>query len=99
MEILQINLIYRYSILLPGTTKEGYKVILTGYSHSDTTNYVFNYLTKRFLMTIDMWLSKLDICPGIIVLIDCKNSTFSHCTSASLDGLKKLTIYFQVRQY
>ncbi|XP_065201280.1 alpha-tocopherol transfer protein-like isoform X2 [Planococcus citri] len=84
-----------YSILLPGVTEEGYRVIMVGYFHSDTSNYVFNDLMKRFTMTVDMWLSKLDICPGYLLLVEGKHSAFGHFTSASLDSLKKICIYFQ----
>lgn len=86
----------RYCFLLPGTTPEKYNVIMAGYLPGDGTNYIFKDSIKRFMMQIDMWLSKLDICPGYIIMIECRYSTFSHYTSVSFNVLKKLCIYFQV---
>lgn len=86
---------YRYSILLPGTTPEGYKVILCGHLPWDG-RYEYKINMKRFMMQIDMWLSKIDVSNGLYLVIDSKNSSMSHYKSASFDAVKKLITYFQV---
>lgn len=86
---------YRYSILLPGTTPEGYKVILCGHLPWDG-RYEYKINMKRFMMQIDMWLSKIDVSNGLYLMIDSQNSSMSHYKSASFDAVKKLITYFQV---
>ena len=85
-----------YAFPLPGETKEGYKAFMCGYSHGDTSTYVYQDTMKRCMMSIDLWLSKLESCPGIVVMIDCKNSSFGHMTATPLDGCRKMVNYFQV---
>lgn len=87
--------LYRFAFLLPGTTDEGYKVIMCGHLPWDG-RYSFKENTKRFMMLIDMWMSKMDVSVGLYLVIDSNYSSLSHYKSASFDVVKKLVTYLQV---
>lgn len=84
-----------YCILLPGTTDEGYKVIMMGHRTKDVSRYNYQDVLKLFLMSIDMWLKQNQVCAGYLFAIDCKNTVFGHFSPIPFATLAKLCSYFQ----
>jgi len=81
---------------LPGTTKDGYKVLILGFLDGDFSNFTFVNCVKFIMMAYDMWISQDDgLCPGYIVLAEKSYFSYRILSKCDLESLKKILSYFQ----
>lgn len=83
-------------ITLPGTTAEGYKVLVYRLVDYDASKLTFNDALKAFFLFNDIRLSEDGLCPGYIVIFDMKGISLSHLARCNISSIRKFMTYIQV---
>lgn len=91
-------MIPRNMVSLPGTTPEGYNVLMYRLTDYDASKLTFNEAMKSFFLFNDIRLSEDGLSPGYIVIFDMKGINLGHLARINLSSIRKFMNYIQVRQ-
>lgn len=80
----------------PKPTKEKYDVVYYGLSSNDSSLMDYTNCLKAIGMFADVRISTNLLSDGYIIAFDMKNVTTSHLPRLKIDGLRFMSIYFQV---
>ncbi|XP_062125107.1 alpha-tocopherol transfer protein-like [Drosophila sulfurigaster albostrigata] len=80
---------------LPGTTPEGYRVIVGKLSDLTTANFNYADLMKLYCMIFDLWMYEDGIQKGHVIVIDLKGCSLGHVARIGLLQMKKFLFYLQ----
>ncbi|XP_058124212.1 alpha-tocopherol transfer protein-like [Anopheles ziemanni] len=94
-EALQTALSIMMITMLPGETKEGYKMIYTRLLTSDTTHFNHPQILKLITMCLDLWVRLEGNANGHIMLMDMQGMHLSHMTKLNMGAAKKHMFYVQ----
>ncbi|XP_051863310.1 alpha-tocopherol transfer protein-like [Drosophila nasuta] len=80
---------------LPGTTPEGYRVIVGKLSDLTTANFNYADVMKLYCMIFDFWMYEDGIQKGHVIVIDLKGCSLGHVARIGLLQMKKFLFYLQ----
>ncbi|XP_046737919.1 uncharacterized protein LOC124406526 [Diprion similis] len=80
---------------LPGTTAEGWKMMLVTLLDHDPAHYVYVDAVKLLCMAIELWLFTEGTVPGHVLILDINGFTAGHLARVSLTVMKKCLYYIQ----
>uniref|UniRef100_A0A182K061 CRAL-TRIO domain-containing protein n=1 Tax=Anopheles christyi TaxID=43041 RepID=A0A182K061_9DIPT len=81
--------------ILPGETKEGYKMVYTRLLTSDTSEFNHPQILKFITMCLDLWVKIEGNANGHIMLIDMHGMHVGHMTKMNMAAVKKHMFYVQ----
>lgn len=85
----------RAQIVLPMTTKEGYKIILSRLIDYEPTHFVYTDIMKHHCMVVDMLLYREGTAKGHIIIVDMDGVTFAHAGRLNPIAIKNFLYYLQ----
>ncbi|XP_064552531.1 clavesin-2 [Drosophila montana] len=80
---------------LPGTTPEGYRVIVGKLEDTNASNFSYADIMKLYCMVFDYWMYEDGIQPGHVIVIDLKGCSLGHVARIGLLQMKKFLFYVQ----
>ncbi|XP_035793773.1 alpha-tocopherol transfer protein-like [Anopheles albimanus] len=92
---LQTALSIMMFAMLPGETKEGYKMVYSRLRTTDTTHFNHPQILKTMAMCMDLWVKLEGNANGHILLSDMQGMHKGHLTKFSMGAVKKQSFYFQ----
>uniref|UniRef100_A0A182RXD9 CRAL-TRIO domain-containing protein n=1 Tax=Anopheles funestus TaxID=62324 RepID=A0A182RXD9_ANOFN len=81
--------------MLPGETKEGYKMVYTRLLISDTSEFNHPQILKFMTMCLDLWVKLEGNANGHIMLTDMQGMHLGHMTKLNMGASKKHMFYVQ----
>lgn len=90
---------YSYSILLPSTTAEGYRVYYAGLKNYNSSKYNFEISITTAIKVITAIILEKGICPGYLIIFDMEGFGIGHLFSMKLPFIKKFFCFLEVREY
>ncbi|XP_040157315.1 alpha-tocopherol transfer protein-like [Anopheles arabiensis] len=81
--------------ILPGETKEGYKMVYTRLLTSDASHFNHPQILKFMTMCLDLWVKLEGNAKGHIMLMDMHGMHVGHMTKMNMAAVKKHMFYVQ----
>uniref|UniRef100_A0A182Q2V4 CRAL-TRIO domain-containing protein n=1 Tax=Anopheles farauti TaxID=69004 RepID=A0A182Q2V4_9DIPT len=81
--------------VLPGETKEGYKMVYTRLLTSDVTEFNHPQVLKLMTMCLDLWVKMEGNANGHIMLTDMQGMHLGHMGKLNMAAIKKHMFYVQ----
>lgn len=82
--------------MLPGTTKEGYKVLYFRLKRTEPELYVLADVLKAQHMVSDLWHYKYGTTVGDVACFDMQGVTLGHIPRLNMSVMKKNLLFLQV---
>lgn len=82
---------------MPGTTTEGYKVLLCKLVDKDTKKYVFADQLNLMDMQYTLWLHQTEeLAKGFLILCDLDGLSMSYMAKFNLTVMRRFSLYLEV---